>query len=125
MRLNQGFAFYLRPQAPFNFELTVKKPAGWPLFTPLEIYEDRVIWTALELNHLLVGLRLSSSGTVTEPRVSLEVYTEKPFSLPQKLEVEKSLAAKLSVENNLVDFYRFAKNDPILKHAIDDLYGLN
>ena len=30
----------IAPVPPFNFSLTVRKPAGWDLFTSEEIYED-------------------------------------------------------------------------------------
>jgi hypothetical protein len=32
VRLPESFSFLLLPRAPYNFELTVKKPAGWDLF---------------------------------------------------------------------------------------------
>jgi len=55
MKLNHSFNVYLRPKAPYSFELTVRKPAGWPLFTPLEIFQKGTLWTALHLDNLLLG----------------------------------------------------------------------
>ena len=125
MKLNHSFNVYLRPKAPYSFELTVRKPAGWPLFTPLEIFQKGTLWTALHLDNLLLGLRLSSGGTVSKPQIVLSVFSGESLSPAQKLEIQKILGAKLSVENDLTDFYRLAEKDPILKHSVQDLYGMN
>ena len=125
MNLNHSFNFYLRPKAPYSFELTVRKPAGWPLFTPLEIFREGTLWTALHLDNLLLGLRLSSVGTVSKPQIVLSVFTGESLSPAQELEIERGLQSKLGCENNLAEFYQVAKKDPVLNHTLDDLYGMN
>ena len=68
-KLNHRFGFYLRPVFPYNFELTVQKPAGWPLFTPFEIYENGILWTALHIEGMLTGLKLRSMGNTRKPLI--------------------------------------------------------
>ncbi len=43
MKLSNVFRTEIVPVAPFSFELTVKKPAGWSLFNAGEIYEDEAL----------------------------------------------------------------------------------
>ena len=58
----------IRPVPPFNFELTVRKPAGWPRFTRDEVWNERVLWTALQIEVELVGVKLHSTGTTIQMR---------------------------------------------------------
>ena len=70
VRLEKNFSFVLSPKAPYNFELTSKKPAGLDLFTPFEVFEDGTMWTALHIDGTLVGLKLKSAGETDSPRIS-------------------------------------------------------
>lgn len=124
-KLNHRFGFYLRPVFPYNFELTVQKPAGWPLFTPFEIYENGILWTALHIEGMLTGLKLRSAGNTRKPLIKAEVFLKDVLSPIQREVVKKVLASKLTIDEDLSEFYRIAKKDPILKKTIDDLYGMH
>jgi hypothetical protein len=65
MKLKYASRFEIVPLAPFNFQLTVKKPAGWNLFNSGEIFHDGTLWTATRMQKKLVGLKLHSVGTLT------------------------------------------------------------
>jgi hypothetical protein len=39
----------LKAIPPYDFALTVHKPAGWSLLTPFEIFEKGVLWTAMRV----------------------------------------------------------------------------
>ncbi len=124
-KLTHRFSFRLRPRVPYNFELTVHKPAGWELFTPLEIYEGSIIWTALHIDGLLAGLKLRSKGSVQRPESLIEVFLKDAPNFYQKTLLQEKLAAKLSSNEDLSEFYKIARKDPILKHAVEDLYGMH
>lgn len=125
MKLTRRFGFSLRPKAPYNFGLTVHKPAGWSLFTPFEIYEKGILWTALHIDGIAVGLKLRSRGTVRAPLVFSEIFLRDVPSSGQKKAIKNALASKLTVHEDLAEFYRMARKDPILKFTIDDLYGMH
>jgi len=124
VRLERDFSFVLLPRAPYSFELTMRKPAGWDLFSPFEVYEDGTLWTALHINETLVGLKLRSAGKTESPRISVAAFLAgKPGEKEET--IKNVIAEKLGVNDDLGEFYRFARRDSILKHTIRDLYGMH
>jgi len=123
LKLSTGFA--VAPVRPFDFKLTVKKPAGWSLFNAGEIYEDETLWTATRLLGKLVGLKLHSVGTLEEPRILVTVFTKLPLTTQDKLIIKESLETLIGADQEVRDFYRMAKNDNILGHTVKDLYGMH
>jgi 3-methyladenine DNA glycosylase/8-oxoguanine DNA glycosylase len=115
----------IKPLPPFSFQLTVRKPANWDLFTADEVFENETLWTGIRFHGALVGLKISSVGTVSRPHLHVDIYTEE--KLPEK-EVESlrvTLADCLGAAQDLKRFYRFAEEDSILKHVVEDLYGMH
>jgi 3-methyladenine DNA glycosylase/8-oxoguanine DNA glycosylase len=104
--------------------LTIRKPSGWDLFTPFEIYENETLWTALHIGDTLVGLKLRSAGVINSPEISVVAFLA--VEPGQKEETIKNvLAEKLGVNDDLNEFYMFARKDSILKHTVEDLYGMH
>ena len=125
VKLKRRFAFYIRPKKPYNFRLTVKKPADWEMFTPFEIYEKGVSWTALHIEGLLVGLKLRSTGNTERPNILIDVFLKDAPKSGQKIAIKNKLTYLLAAEEDISEFYRMAKKDSILKHAVKDLYGMH
>lgn len=119
------FKFFMDPAPPYDFRLTVRRPAGWPLFTPFEIYENETLWTATHLDSVLVGIRLSSIGTVDDPHVSVQVFYEVEQTPENKKNMERLIRIALGAGQDLTGFYAMSRKDSILKHAIDGLYGMH
>lgn len=124
-KLIRRFAFYLRPKPPYNFRLSIKKPAGWDLFTPNEVYENGVLWTAMHIDGMLIGLKLRSTGDTEKPYILVDVFMKNALKSGQKIKIKEALAVKLAIEEDLTEFYSIAKKDPILKHTIKGLYGMH
>jgi DNA-3-methyladenine glycosylase II len=125
MKLEHRFSYHAKPSSPYSFQLTVKKPSGWPLFTPFEIYEKETLWTALHLNDELTGVKLRSLGTVNHPLLRVDVFTKKLTPKSTRTSIEERLNDLLGVGDDLTPFYTFARNDPILRHAIENRYGMH
>jgi DNA-3-methyladenine glycosylase II len=125
MKLPYRFSYRVEPVSPYSFRLTVKKPAGWALFTPFEIYEKETLWSALHLNDELVGVRLQSLGQTNRPLIRVNVFTKRPAPIATRATVKEALNDLLGVHDDLTPFYRFARRDRILKHVIEDLYGMH
>ena len=125
VKLRSSYTFTLLPRAPYNFGLTVQRPAGWDLFIPKEIYDSGTLWTALHIGDLLTGLKLSSTGTTDSPRILVTVYSKDRLLSDQRHTVKETLASKLGVADDLKEFYSMAKKDEILRHTIEDLYGMH
>ncbi len=123
-RLADSFSFVIRPKPPYDFKLTVKKPAGWSLFTPFEIYAG-TLWTATYLDGTFAGIRLGSSGTVNRPVVNARIFVKGKVTRQKHAEMERLLARTIGADQDLSGFYSMARKDKILKHTIDDLYGMH
>lgn len=124
-RLTCSFEFQITPVPPYNFGLTVRRPAGWSLFTPFEIYEDDILWTATHLDSTLAGIKLSSNGSVSNPIVLARIFSEKEPKPNEQENVKRLIKKALGADQDLSEFYGMARKDSILKHVIDDLYGLH
>jgi len=103
----------------------VHKPAGWSLFTPFEVFEQGVLWTALHLDDTVVGLKLRSEGTTKRPLLLIEVFTKRPCPPSQRREIQEALTARIATSQDLSGFYRMARRDPILRHTLANLYGMH
>ncbi len=126
MKIKRQFGFYIRPRPPYDFALTLHKPAGWALFTPFEVfYRKNVLWTALHLEGELTGLKLTNRGSTGKPLILAEVFMKETPSAGQEKTIRETLAGKLNAGQDLEGFYRMARKDPVLKHAVKDLYGMH
>ncbi len=125
MILRRKAWFDITPVPPFDFKLTVRKPAGWDFLTSKEVFEGRTMWTGMRFRGRPVGLKIESRGTVKHPRVLVGAYADGGISDRDADELKKTLAVCLGAEQDLRDFYDFASNDEILKHAVRDLYGMH
>ena len=110
---------------PYSFELTAHKPAGWPLFSRDEAWRDGVLHTALHLEGMLLGLRLSSRGTTDDPAVAVRCFAAAEPEAAVKKRIKELLTTMLGADYGLSEFYRMAEKDPVLKLAVRDLYGLH
>jgi len=125
MRLRLRTKFEIEPIPPFDFRLTVRKPAGWDLFTSDEIYESDTLWTGIRFRGRPVGLKIRSSGTLEEPRMLVSAYSRGKLSKKGAERLRAVLTVCLGAEQDLNEFYGFASKDGILKHVIEDLYGMH
>jgi DNA-3-methyladenine glycosylase II len=125
VKLPYSFAFKMEPIPPYSFELTIRKPAGWPLFTPFEIYSRRTVWTATYIRDHLVGIKINSRGTTDHPAIVARIFLwSRPN--PQTLEeMRMSLAHSIGADSDLTEFYELARKDSILRHVISDLHGMH
>ncbi len=125
MRLDSSFGVRIRPIPPYNFDLTVRKPAGWPLFSPLEVSEGGVTWTATHLDGEIVGIRLSSRGTVNRPLLNAELFTKSAMPEVGRERLTALITHELGADEDLTEFYAMAEKDPFLRHAVEDLRGMH
>ena len=120
MQLPGIHRFSLTLPEPFDFALTVAKPAGWHWSTPREVHEDGILWTGLYLGDVSLGLRLSAEGTT----VQATVYGESPLSGDQAGLLRRRVWTALGGDEELAGFYRFARRDPILSVVVEHLHGM-
>jgi 3-methyladenine DNA glycosylase/8-oxoguanine DNA glycosylase len=120
MRLKQTGQFSLTIPEPFNFQLTVAKPAGWHWSTPGEIFEKGTLWCGVYLAGQPVGLKMSSARHL----VNAVVYSGSNLSPSNVTKLKTLINSGLGADENLASFYRFARKDPVLSITVKDLYGM-
>jgi len=117
--------FTITPTAPFDFKLTVRKPAQWSLFNAREIYEGASLWTATRLQGRLAGLKLRSVGTVERPRIKVTLFTREALADRELTQLRGAVATLIGADQDLGEFYEMARTDDILRHTVEDLYGMH
>ncbi len=120
MRLRQTGQFSLAIPEPFNFRLTVAKPAGWHWSTPGEVFKNSTLWSGVYLEGKPLGLKMSSAKGL----VNTVVYSEANLSRNDTAKLKTLLNYGLGADEDLAGFYEFARNDPVLSVTVKDLYGM-
>ena len=123
--LTYSTAFRLKAILPYDFSLTVHKPAGWSLLTPSEIFESGTLWTVMRIPPgKIFGLKLRSVETVKKPGMLCKVYSHKEFDTNERRELSSTIAWMLNLEEDIRQFYALAEHDPLVKVLVEDLYGM-
>ncbi|HTY74508.1 MAG TPA: hypothetical protein VMD05_02970 [Candidatus Nanoarchaeia archaeon] len=125
MLLEKVNSFVLKPVSPYNFELTVRKPAGWWWSTPDEKFEKDTLWTAARFNDEPIGLRITFHGTTLKPQLECVVFSQKRLDDATRLKLEHMLRRALETEDDLKEFYAFAARDRFLRDVTLDLCGMH
>ena len=85
-------AFQIGAVPPYDFVLSVRKPAGWSLLTPFETFEDGTLWTGMRLNSgEMFGLKLRSKGTIEKPQILCRVCSRKKVNVKRKEELSETV----------------------------------
>ncbi len=120
MEFRQIHRFTLILPEPFDFRLTVAKPAGWHWSTPGEVFADGTLWSGMYIQDIAAGLKLSADGAV----VTVSVYGDAPLDTDLLDLLKSQVWAALGGDEDLPGFYRFAQEDPILSAVTGHLYGM-
>jgi 3-methyladenine DNA glycosylase/8-oxoguanine DNA glycosylase len=124
MRFVRRFTETIQPIPPYSFELTVRKPAGWPWLTLEEVYENGVLWTATRIRSTILGLRLRSNGTLRRPCVTCDVFSKIQLSKEQKQMIVHRIRRYLGADEDIREFCTVARRDEILKETAKRLCGM-
>ncbi len=120
--------FVYDPIPPYDFELTVRKPAGWSWFTPFEHWDKGVIWSGFwfdtpgrgQSRKVPVGVKAHRSGS----RVVAEVFTRARLDRQDRRRLKDLLEGALGVHEDLRPLYRIMRQEPILKKLAWRLRGM-
>lgn len=124
--MNRPYSYHVSDQfeivmpEPFDFSLTVAKPAGWHWSTPREIFRNGTLWSCIYLNSKPIGLKLSAINK----NVTVNVYVQSDLTNNEEAMLQRSVRMGLGADEDLGAFYGFAHNDEVLSITVNDLYGL-
>ncbi len=105
---------------PFDFSLTVAKPAGWHWSTPREVFETGTLWSGTYVDGKPIGLKLSAVGK----KVTVTVYDGSQLTENEKNILLTDIKLGLGEDEDLNAFYTFARDDDVLSAVVKDLYGM-
>ncbi len=123
--LRRAASFKITPVQPYNFELTVKKPAGWHWFTPFEEWKDGTVrtgfWYKLENGKKLpLGIRACAG----KYEIAFDVFAPKKLGMKDLMKIRAMLVKALGAEEDITQLYKMMRKDRVLKHLVRRLYGM-
>jgi len=128
MHLEQVACLRFQAIPPYSFERTIRKytkyGTTWYFMTPFEIYRHETLWTGFPFQDEPIGLKIEAKGSISKPRVSVEVFARRKLKTSRLKDVSKIIKNSLGLEEDLSPFYALAHRDPILRQAKKDLYGM-
>jgi len=126
--LSRVFSYETDCLPPFSFDLTVNKKTrfgvNWYWITPYEKYYRGTIWSGVRLYNKPVGLKVKALGTVQNPKILLEVFSEDHLSNKEEKEILEVIERCLGLKDDITSFYTFAESFPYLRQSVEDLYGM-
>lgn len=124
MKMSKRAEFEVVIPEPFDFLLTIGKPAGWYWCSPRELFADGILWGGLympeELGHAPAGVKLRCEEGI----VRVEAYAASKLPAPCVAYLKGEIESGLGKDLDLAGFYKFARRDAVLKRTVKDLYGM-
>lgn len=121
MRLRKVAIFRFIPKKPYNFELTVRKPAGWDWFTPSEVWDGKSIWTGFWFESSPIGLRAEE---IKKGHIRVTAFAQKKLLRQKSDGLRRHLEYALGVNEDIRPFYRLTRKTRILRDVVRHNYGM-
>jgi very-short-patch-repair endonuclease/3-methyladenine DNA glycosylase/8-oxoguanine DNA glycosylase len=112
----------LTPTSPFHFDATFFKPDHFT--TSDNDYEIGIRWQTMNWEGEKVGLKFINAGNVTNPSISLEIYSKTKLSEQYLNSLVKEVEYRFNLKLDLSDFYKKFEKHKYLKTSIRNLYGM-
>ena len=114
--------FAIKSLAPFNFDLTAH------IFSfgdrQIRIYANSQFSQVLKINGKLALVKLTSTGTVEQPNINVEVKLNSPITAQDARKAEAAVKFIFNLDFDLCSFYGEIKNDYAMSRIAQQLYGL-
>jgi DNA-3-methyladenine glycosylase II len=114
--------FIVEASAPFDFDLSAQIFSNGD--TQIRVYRNGLFYQVLKINGNLVLAKLTSKGTVQQPRISVELKSNKPITPKDIQTAEKNVRFIFNLDFNLCAFYKDIENEPVMHQITQKLYGL-
>jgi DNA-3-methyladenine glycosylase II len=114
--------FTLQPLAPFNFDLTSQIFSSGD--TQIRSYANGEFHQVLEINKNLVLVKLTSIGTIQQPKIVVELKSNNPLVTKDCKTAADAIHYIFNLGFNLSEFYKDVENDPVMHKISRQLYGL-
>ena len=95
--------------APFNFDLTAQIFSSGD--KQIRTYSNGQFTQVLKLNGKLAMVKLASTGTVEQPKITVELKSNSPITLQDKQKAKEAVKFIFNLDFDLCSFYSEVKND--------------
>jgi DNA-3-methyladenine glycosylase II len=114
--------FLIRPQGPFDFDLTLQR---YRLFgdDAAHAYVDGIYHRVIEIDGKLWVYVLRGGGSVVDPLLQVQILGGRVQARHRDV-VEEEIRRSLSLDIDLEPFYRWASADPILSRLCARCHGM-
>ena len=114
--------FALQAFSPFNFDLTSQIfESGDP---EIRRYENGEFTQVLRINGNLVLVKITSSGETQEPKIIVELKSNKPLTTKDKQAAEETIRFIFNIGIDLCSFYKDIERDHTMSQIARQLFGL-
>jgi DNA-3-methyladenine glycosylase II len=112
----------VKARKPYDFDLSCRVfSEGDP---QIRTYEKKKFWQILRVNNKLTYVGITSSGTVEEPELSIEIKTEDGISGEDTELIRTIISTIFNLDFDLTAFYEGVKNDETMVTLTQHLPGL-
>jgi DNA-3-methyladenine glycosylase II len=114
--------FKVQALAPFNFDLTAQIFQSGD--KQIRTYSNGQFTQVLKLNGKLTMVKLASTGTIEQPKITVELKSNSPITLQDRQKAEEAVKFIFNLGFDLSAFYIEVKNDQTIYQITQQLYGL-
>jgi 3-methyladenine DNA glycosylase/8-oxoguanine DNA glycosylase len=111
--------FALEPLAPFSLDLSAKVFLNGDRH--VRTYDNGEFCQVFLVDESLVFTKVVSIGTVEQPKLSVELKSNKPITAKIKQETLQAIAYIFSLNFDLSLFYKEVENDPVMHEITKQL----
>jgi DNA-3-methyladenine glycosylase II len=115
-------SFQVKAVAPFNFDLTAQIFRNGD--RQIRTFRDGFLSVVLKLDGQLALVRVSSVGSVEQPRLSIELKANNSLTSGDQQKAEEAVKFIFNLDFDLCSFYMDIKGDRVIGPIARQLYGL-
>lgn len=113
----------IRPTAPYNFDYSVHNPSHYP--TPLNRWGRGKLWFSFRFKNKLLGIKFVNQGTVSRPKISVELYHKSRLDKKYIDGLLKELAYRFEFDKDYSEFYKKFEKDKIVGKVLKKFRGMH
>lgn len=107
---------------PFSFDLSCEIFANGD--KQIRTSENGRFWQVIRVNGKLALAVVSSRGTVDKPKLTVDLKSDKTINEEDKRSAERAISDLLNLDLDLKPFYKTVKDEEIIAHLTNKLWGL-
>ncbi len=113
------------PKPPFDFSKTLNFTQTFLPSKNDQNITDLTLTKSIYLTGQTIAFKLVNKGTVEHPVLSYSLFSYQEINKQTESELLDRISFYLSLEDDLIPFYKIGYKDPDFKEVIKDLYGLH